>query len=145
VVVEIAEDDRATRVDQRRVTVQELTRRQVEPFAGGAATSALEDQLESPLEAEFLDFLRAGGYRLPERSQVYFEAAGTRPDFVYDDACAVIYVDGPHHDYADRQARDRAQDEAMRALGYRVIRFGHRDDWPQKVDAFRSVFGPGGE
>ncbi|MFO7279561.1 MAG: DEAD/DEAH box helicase [Thermoanaerobacterales bacterium] len=110
---------------------------------GGARAEELAGAAESPLEAEFLEFLRAGGYRLPDRSHVYFEQAGTRPDFVYDDACAVVYVDGPHHDHADRQARDRAQEEAMHDLGYRVIRFGHRDDWAQIVDTFRSVFGEG--
>ena len=31
----------------------------------------------------------------------------------------------------------------MRDLGYRVIRFGHRDDWPQLIDTFTSVFGEG--
>lgn len=98
---------------------------------------------ESALEKAFLDFLRDGGHRLPDRAQVYFEAAGTRPDFVYDDACAVVYVDGPHHDPADRQERDRHADAALRDLGYRVVRFGHRDDWPQIVDTFRSVFGEG--
>src|SRR5690606_21137400 len=83
-------------------------------------TKALDEAIESPLEGAFVEFLRSGGFRLPDRGQVYFEAAGTRPDFVYDDACAVIYVDGPHHDHADRQQRDRAADDAMRDLGYRV-------------------------
>ncbi|MGH9187772.1 MAG: Zn-binding domain-containing protein, partial [Acidimicrobiales bacterium] len=111
--------------------------------AGESAQRVLDDAVESPLEAMFLDFLRDGGYRLPDRGQVHFESARTRPDFVYDDACAVVYVDGPHHDYADRAARDAEQEAAMDALGYRVIRFGHRDDWAQIVDTFRSVFGEG--
>ncbi|MGH9192403.1 MAG: DEAD/DEAH box helicase [Acidimicrobiales bacterium] len=113
----------------------------IEP--AGAGPQALAAAVESPLEQAFLDFLRAGGYRLPERAQVHFAEAGTRPDFVYDEASAVVYIDGPHHDHADRKARDRAQEDAMRDLGYRVIRFGHRDDWPQIVDAHRSVFGEG--
>jgi hypothetical protein len=104
---------------------------------------ALDLDVASPLEAAFLDFLRAGGHRLPDRAQVYFEAARTRPDFVYDEACAVVYVDGPHHNHANRHARDIAQEGAMRDLGYRVIRFGHRDDWAQLVDTHRSVFGDG--
>ena len=103
----------------------------------------LDEQVESGLEAEFIEYLRAGGYRLPDRAQVYFEAAGTRPDFVFDDACAVVYVDGPHHDYPDRQARDAGQSEAMRDLGYKVIRLGHRDDWAQIIDTHRAVFGQG--
>lgn len=119
----------------------ELSQAQLAPTS--TVIGALDEAVESPLEAAFIDFLRAGGFRLPDRGQVYFEAAGTRPDFVYDDACAVIYVDGPHHDHADRQQRDRAADDAMRDLGYRVIRFGHRDDWSQLVDTYTSVFGEG--
>jgi hypothetical protein len=140
---------------RNQVDHQLLDRELARPVLGGlraatvmpteVAEEGLDAAAESPLEAAFLEFLRAGGYRLPDRAQVLFETASTRPDFVYDDACAVVYVDGPHHDFADRRARDAAQEDAMRDLGYRVIRFGHRDDWPQIVDAHRSVFGEGNE
>ena len=98
---------------------------------------------ESSLEAEFLTHLDDGGYRCPDRDQVYFREAGTRPDFVYDDACAVIYIDGPHHDYPERAARDHQADNAMRDLGYLVVRFSHRDDWDRTIREHRSVFGSG--
>ncbi len=98
---------------------------------------------ESCLEAKFIKHLKDGGYRLPDRAQVYFESASTRPDFVYDDACAVVYVDGPHHDYPQRIETDRDADRAMLELGYRVIRFGYRDDWDRIVRAHRPVFGRG--
>lgn len=111
----------------------------LEPGERGLAT--LSAATESPLEAAFLDFLRSNGCRLPDRAQVYFESAGTRPDFVYDDACVAVYVDGPHHEYPDRQQRDRAREAAMKDLGYRVIRFGHRDDWAQLIDVHKAVFG----
>ena len=107
------------------------------------SAGALADLVDSPLEAAFIEFLKERGLRLPDRAQVYFEAAGSKPDFVYDEACAVVFIDGPHHDHSDRQARDAAADEALRDLGYRVIRFGHRDDWIQLVDTFSSVFGEG--
>ena len=48
--------------------------------------NTLEAAVDSPLEAAFLEFLRAGGHRLPDRAQVFFESAGTRPDYVYDEA-----------------------------------------------------------
>ena len=111
--------------------------------AGERSTTILDDAVESSLETEFLDYLRAGGYRLPDRAQILFEAASSRPDFVYDDACAAVYIDGPYHDFSDRHARDLAADAAMRDLGYRVIRFGHRNDWAQIVDTYVSVFGEG--
>ena len=100
-------------------------------------------RVDSTLEAAFLARLEERGYRPPDRSQVYFRDAGTRPDFVYDDACAVVYIDGPHHDYPERSARDRDADRAMFDFGYRVIRFGHRDDWDRIIRDHRSVFGPG--
>ena len=95
----------------RRLAIEYLL-----PLAQGAAFARdehdeeLEDSAESALERRFLQFLERGGFRRPERSQVYFEAARTRPDFVYDEACAVVYVDGPHHDYPQRSARDATQE-----------------------------------
>ena len=96
---------------------------------------------ESGLERAWLEWLEDQGLRLPDRSQVFVEAAETRPDFMYDAQFAAIYVDGPHHQYADRAARDLEQAQRMRDLGYRVIRFGHRDDWAQITDSYRDVFG----
>ena len=54
-----------------------------------------------------------------------------------------MYVDGPHHDYPDRAARDRNQEAALLSLGYRTIRFGHRDDWNRIIEDNRDVFGTG--
>ena len=103
----------------------------------------LATQTESGLERQFLDYLQQGGYRRPDRGQVFFADAHTRPDFVYDDACAVVYVDGPHHDWPERARRDAQQSEVMKHIGYKVIRFGHRDDWQQVVGSHPAVFGPG--
>ena len=102
---------------------------------------SVEALIESDLERDWLDWLRRGGLRVPDRSQVLFEDAGTRPDFLYPDHFAAVYVDGPHHDFPERQARDSMQAQKMRDLGWRVIRFGHRDDWAQIVDSYRDVFG----
>lgn len=121
------------------------------PFAAGATFLAdahdatLAEGAESGLEQEFLEFLGEHGYRRPDRGQVFFEEARTRPDFVYDDACAVVYVDGPHHDYPERARRDAEQSAAMADLGFQVICFGYRDDWDQIAKAHPAVFGPGRE
>ena|SRR5215211_2410339 len=53
------------------------------------------------------------------------------------------YIDGPHHDYPERQTRDAAKTEAMEDLGYMVIRFGHQDDWDEIIDQYPYVFGSG--
>ena len=126
-----------------------LDRKAVAPILGQLLDASLvrhpdeELQVESTLEAAFIARLEEGGYRPPDRAQILFVEAGTRPDFVYDDACAVIYIDGPHHDYPERVARDRDADQAMMELGYRVIRLGHEDDWNRIIRQHRSVFGPG--
>ena len=54
-----------------------------------------------------------------------------------------VYIDGPHHDYSDRAARDRDQEQAMLALGYRTIRFHHGDNWAQIIADHPEVFGTG--
>jgi ATP-dependent helicase YprA (DUF1998 family) len=101
----------------------------------------LESESTTALERRWIEEVRAHGFKLPDRSQVYFEDEGTRPDFVYEDDNAVVYVDGPHHEFPDRAARDADRATAMRNAGWRVIRFGHMDDWSQIFDAFGEVFG----
>jgi ATP-dependent helicase YprA (DUF1998 family) len=104
---------------------------------------ALAWAADSGLARELLDYLDEHGHRLPSRSDVLIPEAGTRPDFLYDDASVAVYVDGSPHDYPDRQARDAEKAARLRDLGWTVIRFGHRDDWAQIVDTYRWVFGEG--
>ena len=109
----------------------------------GTPSHAQELSGTTSLERKFLDTLKTGGYRQPDREQVYFEAAGTRPDFMYDDDYVAIYVDGPHHDYPDRAERDKRLETAMRDQGYRTIRFGYREDWTRIIAEHPDVFGSG--
>jgi very-short-patch-repair endonuclease len=114
----------------------------------GSATAAehiehLKDAADSDLERQWLEHLRAGRLRLPDRAQVLVAEAGTRPDFVYTGASVAVYVDGPHHLDPTRAARDVTQTNAMRDLGWRVIRFGHLDDWSATVEKHRGIFGDG--
>lgn len=114
-------------------------------MADSAQQLQLDEATESGLEQEFLNYLRDGGYRLPSRAQVRIEAANTTPDFLYDDELAAIYIDGPYHDFENREARDEQINAALKELGYRVIRFSHRDDWAQRIDIYKSVFGEGNQ
>jgi very-short-patch-repair endonuclease len=95
----------------------------------------------SKLEEEWLRFLDERDLKLPSRAQVLFEDAKTRPDYVYDDCQAVIYVDGSPHDFPERHLRDLKQTAALKDLGFQVIRFHHRDDWQSIVAKYPSVFG----
>ena len=100
-------------------------------------------QCESDLERKWLEHIAAAALRLPDRAQHYIAACETRPDFFYErnGVFAAIYIDGPHHDYPERQARDRAQSERMENAGYSVIRFGYLEDWDKKLSEHRYVFG----
>jgi very-short-patch-repair endonuclease len=101
----------------------------------------LKNLCGSELEREWLDFLEAGNYRLPTKAQALIEACRTRPDFFYEGAFAAIYVDGPHHRYPERQARDVAQAECLEDQGYTVIRFGLVDDWKDTAARYPHIFG----
>ncbi len=96
---------------------------------------------DSDLEREWLHWLDQQGYRLPSTAQELFEDCGTRPDFVYEEDYAVVYIDGPHHEYPERQQRDRQQEACLEDAGYTVIRFGYRDDWEATVARHPYIFG----
>ena len=96
---------------------------------------------QSELERDWLRYLEERGLRLPSDAQKSIAACKTRPDFFYDDCQAAIYVDGPYHDYPDRQERDKAQTDCIEDHGYLVIRFGHKEDWEAIIAKHPSVFG----
>lgn len=102
---------------------------------------ALLNLCDSELERDWLRWLDEQGYRLPSAAQKLVESCHTRPDFLYEDAMTAIYVDGPHHAYAERQVRDQAQTTCMEDMGYTVVRFRERDAWRAIVASNPGVFG----
>jgi ATP-dependent helicase YprA (DUF1998 family)/very-short-patch-repair endonuclease len=96
---------------------------------------------ESNLERKWISFLESHNLRLPSKAQSLIEACQTRPDFLYEESLVAVYIDGPVHEFADRQKRDRVQTDSMEDLGYTVIRFGHQDDWLEIVNRYPRVFG----
>jgi ATP-dependent helicase YprA (DUF1998 family) len=102
----------------------------------------LKNLCDSGLERQFLDFLDSNGLRLPERAQHYYEQFGTRPDLSYTgENPAFVYVDGPPHDYPERQGRDAQQTIALNAQGITVVRFHHGEEWRSVAAKYPSVFG----
>jgi very-short-patch-repair endonuclease len=95
----------------------------------------------SELERKWLRYLDSRGCNLPSHAQTLIEVCSTRPDFLYEEHHAAIYIDGPHHDYPERQARDKTQTECMEDRGYSVIRFGLEDDWDKIIAQLPYVFG----
>jgi hypothetical protein len=107
-------------------------------------TDHLNDLLKlcgSNLEREWLRFIDEHRHRLPSRAQPLLAQFGTRPDFTYDEAQTVVYIDGPHHDFPERQARDQVQTGQLEDSGFTVIRFGFKDDWAAVLTKFPDVFG----
>ncbi len=104
---------------------------------------ALLRQAGSELERQWLRLLDERGLRLPSHAQYLIEACGTRPDFVYLEERTAVYIDGPHHAYPERAARDAARQACLEDDGYTVIRFGHTDDWDAILARFPYIFGTG--
>jgi len=98
---------------------------------------------QSDLERSWLRFLDERNLRLPSKAQVLFEPCRTRPDFLYEDLQTAVYIDGPHHEYPDRQQRDREQESCMEDKGWTVIRFGGDDNWQDIIARHPNIFGGG--
>ena len=60
---------------------------------------------------------------------------------MYEENQTAVYIDGPPHDYPERAKRDKVKADCMEDLGYRVIRFSHRDDWEAIIRRYPAVFG----
>ena len=101
----------------------------------------LKRQAGSDLEVKWLDFLNEQGLRLPSKAQALVESCSTRPDFSYEEECAAIYIDGPAHDYPERQQRDQEQTLCMVDKGYEIIRFGYEENWVDIVNKHFYIFG----
>jgi len=98
---------------------------------------------QSNLERQWLQAVAGAGLRLPSDAQRLMPECGTRPDFLYEAQFTVVYVDGPHHAYPERQARDRAQQTALEDRGWTVLRFGAAEAWTPLFAAHPGTFGLG--
>ena len=101
----------------------------------------LRNLCQSDLERQWLDFMEQHHYNLPSHAQKLIENCHTRPDFWFENNHAAVYIDGFHHLFPDRQARDLAQQECMENAGYTVIRFGLQEEWHSVIARFASIFG----
>jgi hypothetical protein len=97
----------------------------------------------SDLERRWLDLLESGNYALPTHAQELIPDCRTRPDFLYRDRYVAVYIDGPPHDFPERQQRDTDQTEALEDSGWTVLRFHHQDSWQAIIDGNPGLFGGG--
>ncbi len=101
-----------------------------------------EDLTRSPLERRFLALCRR--HRLPQ-PEVNARIGPYEVDFLWRDRALVVETDGFRH-HADRSAfeRDRARDAELQGIGFRVLRFTHRQLIRHRsavVAALRSLLG----
>jgi very-short-patch-repair endonuclease len=96
---------------------------------------------DSELERRWLKRVHDSQLRLPSNGQYLISACTTRPDFFYNDANTVVFIDGPIHDEPDQKEQDERITSLLIASGYLVIRFHHAADWNAMFDQYADVFG----
>jgi very-short-patch-repair endonuclease len=103
----------------------------------------LLDRCDSDLERRWLRLLEERGLALPTYAQYRIPECNTRPDFAYVHGAnkVAVYIDGPPHDYPQRQQRDADQDLNLLMQGWMVHRFHHQADWTSLLEIYPSVYG----
>jgi len=96
---------------------------------------------QSELERRWIRLVDGLQLQLPSDAQRLIESCGVRPDFLYRDEGAAIFVDGPHHDDPTQRKKDDAQQDALEDHGLTVIRFHHADDWEPILRRYPTLFG----
>lgn len=104
---------------------------------------SLLDRCGSGLEKQWLELLEDLGLALPTHAQFRIKDCNTVPDFVYvhGGMKLAVYIDGPPHDYPNRQLRDADQDGNLLLKGWLVQRFHHQDDWRTLLTEYPGVYG----
>ncbi len=108
------------------------------------AYAVLQRLCGSGLERNWLETVRTGGYRLPDRAQPLLMDFSTQPDFAYDQTKALIYVDGPHHRDKNVKQMDDTKRRSLRDAGYKVVVFTEdKTGWPKLFASLPFIFGKG--
>ncbi|WP_136809606.1 DEAD/DEAH box helicase [Desulfosediminicola flagellatus] len=105
-------------------------------------TEELYRMANSSLEQSWLKHVEQQGYHKPDSAQVVISGFETRPDFIYRDHQAAVYIDGPHHENPGQQKIDDDITRRLEDAGITVIRFPKEEDrWPNVFAKFPEVFG----
>jgi very-short-patch-repair endonuclease len=110
------------------------------PADGESHLRHLEARCQTPAEREFLQYLHRNRYRLPDEAQGTVGIA--RPDFVYRDSYACVFIDGSMHRYPDIAARDDRVRRRLATEGYTVIAIPNDPaTWDAIVSSHPGTFG----
>ena len=137
-------------IDRRHPKVLEilkaLTHASIAVSSGGRTHDEQSAQLDrlsnSSLEKAWLNYVNKQGYRLPDEAQKALEPFNTRPDYLYREQQAVIYVDGPHHEQPNQRKIDTSLTRQLEEAGLMVIRFPkEQTHWGRIFAQYPEVFG----
>ena len=96
---------------------------------------------QSDLERRWVKTVDRMALKLPSDAQRLVEACSVRPDFLYRDEGAAIFIDGPHHDTPEQQTKDDEQQDSLEDYGLTVIRFHHAAEWEPILRRYPTLFG----
>jgi superfamily II DNA/RNA helicase len=108
-----------------------------------AQRDELKKLTQSSLEDQFIDWLFARGYRLPDQAGFLLDDPYTRPDFYYAESRACVYVDGAPHLQPGVMDKDRQIRDKLERRGYQVIVVTFPDRWEAELAGWHDVFGSG--
>jgi hypothetical protein len=104
----------------------------------------LKDLAGSGLEKLWLDTLYNHGHHLPDNAQQEVPGHFVTPDFTYKQACAVVFIDGPHHEQPLQQRLDQQKRQALIDAGITVVVFTQdTTSWPAVLSEYSWLFGEG--
>jgi superfamily II DNA/RNA helicase len=101
-------------------------------------------QAGSGLERLWLETLFRHGHHLPDAAQQAVPGHFVVPDFTYKQACAVVFIDGPHHEQPLQQRLDAQKRSALLDAGITVVVFTQdTSSWPVVLSEYNWLFGDG--
>jgi very-short-patch-repair endonuclease len=108
------------------------------------AIDRLLAQAGSALERLWLETLFRHGHHLPDAAQQAVPGHYVVPDFTYKQACAVVFIDGPHHQQPLQQRLDAEKRSALLDAGITVVVFTQDTTaWPAVLSEYNWLFGGG--
>ena len=118
-------------------------------FARGTEGRNMDQQIDdlvtvshSSLEKAWLTFLQQHGLRIPDEGQTLLNEYSTRPDFIYREHGALIYIDGPHHEQKGQQQLDETITRRLMDAGFTVVRFPvDQNRWHEICSQYVDIFG----
>ena len=110
----------------------------------GERLERLLEQAQSGLERLWLETLHRHGHHLPDKAQSAVPGHYVVPDFTYTASCALVFIDGPHHEQPLQERLDQEKRQALIDAGMTVVVFDqYTDSWDAVFAEYRWLFGDG--